>query len=122
LLPKYLKEFSVNDDFIAKNIVDDPDISVWKGLGDRAHRFLTSEGVSTCAHCNELMCVHCCEKTVDDRVYCLSCHATHSLIPLAGYNGSKTIAEMRQDLREHFNFDHVDKLPFDEVKEAYNNM
>jgi hypothetical protein len=68
------------------------------------------------------MCVHCCEKTVDDKVYCLSCYATHSLVPLAGCDGSKAIAEMHQELREQFNFDHVDKLPFDEVEETYNNM
>ncbi len=29
---------------------------------------------------------------------------------------------MHQELKEQFNFDHVDKLPFNEVKEAYDIM
>ena len=121
-LPKYLEQFSIDDEFLANNIILGPGISLCKGVGGRSHQFLTDEGCKSCAHCGELMCAYCCETTNDGNLYCLPCYATNSLIPLAGCDGSKTIAEMRRELKEQFNFDHVDQLQLDEVEEAYEKM
>ena len=122
-LPKYLEQFSIDDEFLRNNIIDGPGISLCKGVGDRSHQFLTDEGSRSCAHCGELTCVHCCEKADGDgKVDCLPCYATNALIPLAGCDGSKTIAEMRRELKDQFNFDHVDQLKLDEVEEAYEKM
>ena len=121
-LPKYLEQFATDDEFLANHIIDGPGILSCKGVGDRSHQFLTAEGCKSCAHCGELSCVHCCETTEDGKVYCLPCYATNALIPLAGCDGSKTIADMRLELKEQFNFDHVDHLKLDEVEEAYDKM
>jgi hypothetical protein len=48
------------------------------------------------------------------------CYATNAHIPLAGCDGSKTIAEMHLELKKHYNCDHVDNLKLDEVG-AYKN-
>ena len=121
-LPKYLYQFSIDDEFLANNIVDGPGISLCKGVDDRSHRFLTDEGCKSCAHCGELSCVHCCGTTDDGKLYCLPCYATNAHIPLTGCDESKTIAEMRQELKDRFNFDHVDQLLLDEVEGAYDKM
>jgi hypothetical protein len=120
-LPRYLDQFSIDDEFLANNIVDGPGISLCKGVGDRSHRFLTDEGCKSCAHCGELSCVHCCGTTDDGKLYCLPCYATNAHIPLAGCDESKTIAEMRQELKDWFNFDHVDQLLLDEVEGVRQN-
>ena len=50
LLPKYLEQFSIDEQFLWTNIVDGPGISPCKGIGDRSHQFLTDEGCKCCAH------------------------------------------------------------------------
>jgi hypothetical protein len=121
-LPKYLEQFSIDEEFLTNNIVSGPGMSLRKGVGDRSHQFLTDEGCKSCAHCGELTCAHCCATTNDGTVYCLPCYATNALVPLAGGEGSKTIAEMHLELKDQFNFDHVDQLKLDEVEEAYDKM
>ncbi len=109
-LPKYLKQFGVDDKFNADNIVDGPAISICRGVGEQAHLFLTHEGCMTCDHCGETICQHCCSTTDKKRIYCLSCYATNTAVSLSGCDGSKTIAEMGRELKEQYNFDHVEKL------------
>ncbi len=57
-LPKYLKLFGVDDEFNAENIVGGPAISICRGVGEWAHRFLTHEECVTCDHCGETICQH----------------------------------------------------------------
>ena len=66
--------------------------------------------------------MQCCDVAEDKKIYCLSCYAMNSAVPLWGYDGSKTISDMHHELKDNSNFDHVDTLPSDEVKEAYNKM
>jgi hypothetical protein len=122
LLPKYLEQFSIDDNFTASCIVEGPHTSTCKGVGERTHIFFTHEGHTTCTHCNERTCMHCCKVAVDKKSYCLHCYATNSAVPLSGCAGSKTIADMRRELKDDFNFDHVDTLTSDEVEEAYDKM
>jgi hypothetical protein len=122
-LPKYLKQFGVDDKFNANNIVGGSAISICIGVGEQAHWFLTHEGCMTCDHCGEKICQHCCSTINEERIYCLSCsYATNTAVPLSGCDGSKTIAEMQRELKEQYNFDHVEKLQLDDVKEAYEKM
>jgi hypothetical protein len=44
------------------------------------------------------------------------------MVPLAGCEGSKTIAEMGLELKDQFNFCQFDKLQADKVEEAYDKM
>jgi hypothetical protein len=46
----------------------------------------------------------------------------NSAVPLLGCDGTKTILDMRCELKDDFNFDHVNTLPLDAVKKAFNNM
>lgn len=45
-----------------------------------------------------------------------------SIVPLPDGKGSITIAELRQELKDVFNFDDVDSLSSDEVEEVYEMM
>lgn len=122
LLPKYLEQFTINDEFTASCIVEGPPTSICEGVGKRTHIFFTHEGYNTCEHCGGTICMHCCKVTDDKISYCLPCYATNSAVPLSGCEGSKTIADMRRELKDDFNFDHVDTLHSDEVEEAYDKM
>ncbi len=60
--------------------------------------------------------------TVEKKCYYLSCYTTNLAVPLLGCDGNKTILDMRHELKDDFNFDHVDTLPSGKIKEAYNIM
>lgn len=108
-LPKYLQEFAVDEAFKRDCVFDGPQISTCKGVGDHQHQFLTSDGVANCTVCNDTVCSHCKDE-IDKKVYCLACFATESIVPQSGTADSKSIAAMRQELKDDYNFDGVDSL------------
>lgn len=60
--------------------------------------------------------------TVEKKCYCLSCYATNSAVPLSRCDGSKMISDMHRELKDDFDFDHVDTLLLDKVEEAFDKM
>lgn len=120
-LPKYLEEFATDDTFAHNSIYPGPDMRTCKGVGDRTHLCLEGLGVQKCSKCEENVCKECHDKK-DGKTYCLSCFAVESIVPLPDSMGSKTIAAMRQELKDVYNFDDVDSLSSDEVEDVYEMM
>lgn len=120
-LPKYLEQFSIDDEFKEKNVYEGPHISNCKGVGDHQHQFLSSTGVSTCHKCGDVVCSHC-QESIGKDVHCLECFATESIVPQSGCESSKSIADMRRELKDKYNFDGVNDLQSDEVEDAYEMM
>ena len=119
-LPKYLEDFAVNEAFKSTSIFVGPDISICKGVGGSQHKFLSSDGVKQCFKCKAEVCSHCHED-IANVTFCLSCYATESIVPQSGGVGSKSIADMRQELVKE-NFDGAKDLDSDEVEDVHEMM
>ena len=113
-LPKYLKEFAHPD----TKIIDGPEISSCKGVGNCCHAFLSADGFSFCLGCNEMVCMHCQDR-IGDQIYCLVCYSQESLVPFHGEELGKTVIEMREELASKYNFDSVDQLTIQDVEDYY---
>ena len=74
-----------------------------------------------CHHCKEVVCSYC-RGSIENNVFCLSCLATETIVPAHGAIGSKTILEMRAELKDVYLFDGVDELDTDEVEDAYASL
>ena len=79
-LPKYLEEFGADNAFKRDLICKGPEISICKGVGDRQHKFLSADGVTTCYLCKHVLCCEC-QQNIAKATYCLQCYASESLVP-----------------------------------------
>ena len=111
----------IDDSFKLEKIFDGPSTLTCKGVGERKHIFLAHEGHATCHHCKEAVCSHC-RGSIRDNIFCLSCLATETIVPAHGTIGSKTILDMRAELKDIYLFDGVDELDTDEVEDAYASL
>ncbi len=63
-----------------------------------------------------------CRGLIGDNIFCLLCLTTETIFPAHGTIGSKTVLEMRAELKDVFHFDGVDELDSDEVEDAYASL
>ena len=121
-LPNYLAEFKTG----TTTMKEGPAVLQCKGpCLDSSHTFLTAVDHCKCNKCNAVVCKLCSttltsEKTDKER-YCLDCYLIENLLPDegAGLNNDMTISEMRRELLVHYNFSGANKLPVEEVEEAW---
>ena len=71
-LPKYLEQCAVDEQFKARCIVAGPEVSICHSVGTTQHTFLTSDGVTNCFKCGNVVCRHC-QDDVDNKPYCMKC-------------------------------------------------
>ena len=116
-LPRYLEQYSPDDAYRSSRIFDGPEMSTCKGVGERSHLFLKHEGHFICSECNDIVCTSCRGK-VDKQIFCLGCYRTRVIDPTP-QNSALTIAEMRLELKDKYNFDGAQALDILEVEDAY---
>jgi len=124
-LPKYLEQFKSS----ATVIDDGPEVKRCKGsCCNSAHNFLAAVTHHTCPVCKEIVCKLCCGN-VDTETngkkkavpHCQECRLMESVLPggAAAMEGEMTISQMREELKNKYNFDHADQLSIDAVEELY---
>ena len=116
-LPKYLEQYSVDDTFRSASLFEGPEMSTCKGVGGRNHAFLLHEGSGVCTECSTVVC-RSCQGIVDKCVFCLECYTARAIAPLPK-NGTMTIAEMRLELKEKYNFDGASELDIIEGEDVF---
>ena len=119
-LPRYLEQYSADDVYKSTRIFAGPDISMCKGVGGRSHVFLNHEGHSICAECNNIVC-NACRGKVDKQIFCLGCYTTKAIAPIP-HRSTLTVAEMRLELKDKYNFDGAQDLDIIEVEDVYSSI
>jgi hypothetical protein len=113
-LSKYLQEFAHPNN----KIIDGPEISICKGVGNYSHNFLFADGFKFCLGCNEMVCMHC-QDSIGDQTYNLVCYSQQWLVPFHGEELRKTVIETREELAPKYNLDSVNQLTIQEIEEYY---
>ena len=116
-LPRYLQQYSPDDAYSCSRIFDGPDMSTCKGVGERSHVFLKHEGHAICSECDEVVCTSC-RGMIDKQIFCLSCYSARAIDPTP-QKSTLTIAEMRLELKDKYNFDGAQALDIMEVEDVY---
>ena len=116
-LPRYLEQYSADVAYKSSRIFDGPEMCTCKGVHGRTHVFLRHEGHSFCAECNDTVCKSC-QGMVDKQVFCLGCFTTRAIAPIPQLS-TLTVAEMRLELKDKYNFDGAQNLDIIEVEDAY---
>lgn len=122
-LPKYLEQFKSPTTVIEEG----PEILKCKGsCCNSSHNFLAAVTHHTCPVCKEIVCNLCCAKldTGDKKKkipHCQECYLMESVLPggATAMEAELTISQMREELKNRYNFDHADQLSIDAVEDLY---
>ena len=119
-LPSYLEEFKS----ASTTIVDGPAVIECKGCyadGSARHKFLKAEMHMACTDCSATFCQFCCQQSDGNKneYRCFGCHVLEDLLPGENLNNLLSVAQMRKELKDKYNFDKVEDLSATEVQEIW---